>query len=649
MKKNIPLSYRTIQKIKAEECERFFSDLPGYYIYMNHLGEIRWMTEEEALKQHEYFLYNESLIRRWQRRMRTRRKINLNKLSPAERELRLRIRAYLEKRYLGKLRPETEQMLPESWHYEISDEEIENIPISLDVGSEELWKKLLWVFGILGAIAIASYIWVSMNARPQTGKLLVRGDVPGARVYLDETDFIGYVNRPIINVPVGLHRISVIKEGYVSIPKYHEIEIVPDSLITLDFKFKVSRAEQEGYLRLITDQPNSKIYIDGNYYGVLEDQPVLVLEEGQHRVSVNKKGYITIPAEKIVNISAGDTSLLIFHQAPAAKQNMAEDNSRRTGIGSIEVNSNVKGARVFLNGKDTEEETDYVFTKLPFGEYNVEVRKEGYSVTPDKVTVKLTPASPTAVANFRLKREFERVRISTNPPKGQIFVDGEFKGEGKFEGVLKIGKHTVTFGDLPGYKTPPKREIEVRSGKPVTLRANYFPVVHIVAEVDKDGNVVTKNCEVHLGYTFRNRAFSTAENAGPEIVFNKKLKEYLWKLGYAFPYRNPKGNDALRVVFQLPRDIDLGFEQPFTVRMWAASSKEGYPLSLTTKVDINVKFNNTILSYRYKPKFLEDIGGLELVEWDVSTALRRGTNIFEVSTTDDNNRYFYIKRIEIFN
>ncbi len=649
MKKKFPLSYRTIQKIKAEECERFFSELPGYYLYMNHLGEIRWMTEEEALKQHEYFLYSESLIRRWRRRIRTRRKIDLNKLSGAERELRLRIRAYLEKRYLGKLRPETERMLPDEWEYDITDEEIESIPISLDVGSEAVWKKLLWTVGILGVLAIVSYIWVSMNTRPLTGQLLVRGDIPGARVYLDETDFIGYVNRPITNVPVGLHRITVIKEGYVTIPKYHEIEIVPDSLITLDFKFKVSRQEKEGYLRLVTDQPNSRVFIDGDYYGILEDEPVVILEEGQHTVRVSKKGYITIPAEKIVNISPGDTSLLIFHQAPATTQSTPTEHARRTGIGSIEVNSNVKGARIFLNGKDTEEETDYVFTKLAFGDYVVQVRKEGYTVTPDKVELKLTAASPTAVANFNLKREFERVRISTKPAKGQIFVDGEFKGEGKFEGVLKIGKHVVTFGDLAGFKTPKKREIEVRAGKVVHLHVNYFPIIHIMAEIDKDGNVVTENCEVHLGYTFRNRAFSTAENAGPEIVYHKKLKEYLWKLGYAFPYRNPKGNDALRVVFKLPRDIDLGFEQPFTVRMWAASSREGYPLSLTTKVDINVKFNNTILSYRYKPKFLEDIGGLELVEWDVSTALRRGTNIFEVSTTDNNNRYFYIKRIEIFN
>ena len=56
MKKKFPFSYRTIQQIKAEEYQRFFSRLEGYLPYLNHLGEIVYMKESEALGQHEFFL-----------------------------------------------------------------------------------------------------------------------------------------------------------------------------------------------------------------------------------------------------------------------------------------------------------------------------------------------------------------------------------------------------------------------------------------------------------------------------------------------------------------------------------------------------------------------------------------------------------------
>jgi len=646
MKKKFPLSYRAIQKIKAEEYQRFFSRMPDYYLYMNHLGEVRWMTEEEALQQHEFFLYSEPLLRRWQWRIRLGRKINLSKLSGVERELRLRIRQSLEKKYLGKVQPETARLLRDEWKYEISEEELENIPISIDVGMDEIWKKVLIAIGILAVISLGSYLWVSYSSKPLSGKLLVRGEVESGRVYLDETDFIGYTNKVILNIPAGIHRISVFKEGYITIPKYHEVEIKPDSLVTLNFQFKLSRSEVLGFLKIVADQEKSKVFVDNGFYGVLGKEPVIALEEGQHTVEVQKEGYVTVPAQKIVHISAGDTSILMVEQVPLPHKKAASLTSRG-GIGSIEITSNEKNARIYMNGKDTGYETDYVITQLPLGRYTIQLRKEGYSVKPEKIEVVLTRNNTTGNAYFELKRLFERVKITTDPASGPIYIDGEFKGEGKFEGVLKIGEHRVSFGDLPGYKTPREKNINIKPGIPLFLQVSYFPQLNIVAGIDNKGNIYYENCQVFTGYTLPNRAFTRSQEGSPTIEFNDVINDYLWKLGYAFPYRNPKGNDAIKVTFALPNDLD--YNQTFTVRMLAASSRERYPLSITTKVDILVKFNNSVLSYYYEPKFLEDSKGLEVVEWDVTPYIHPGENSFEVSTTEKNNAFFYVKQIEIFN
>lgn len=646
MKKKFPLNYRAIQKIKAEEYQRFFSRLPDYYLYMNHLGEVRWMTEDEALQQHEFFLYSEPLLRRWQRRISLGRKIKFSKLSPAERELRLRIRQYLETKYLGKVTPETTRLIPEEWKYEISNEELENIPISIDVGMDAIWRKVLVAVGILAIISVVSYFWVSYNSKPLSGKLLVRGEVGSGRVYLDETNFIGYTNKTITNVPVGIHRISVFKEGYLTIPKYHEVEIKPDSLVTLNFQFKRSRSEVLGFLKIVADQERSKVFVDNNFYGVLGEEPVIALEEGQHTVEVQKEGYVTVPAQKIVHISSGDTSILMVEQVPLPHKKSSSF-TMRSGVGSIEITSNEKNARIYVNGKDTGYETDYVLTQLPPGRYTIQLRKEGYSVEPEKVEVVLTRKNSAGNAHFELKRMFERVKITTNPATGPIYIDREFKGEGKFEGVLKIGEHRVSFGDLPGYKTPREKKVTVKPGIPLILQVNYFPQLNIVAGVDNKGNVYAENCQIFTGYTLPTRAFTRSKEGSPTIVFNEVVNDYLWKLGYAFPYRNPKGNDAIKLTFSLPLNLD--YNQTFTVRMLAASSQEKYPLSLTPKVDILVKFNNSVLSYYYQPRFLEDLKGLEVVEWDITPYIHPGENSFEVSTTEKNNAFFYVKRIEIFN
>ncbi|MEJ2536813.1 MAG: PEGA domain-containing protein [Calditrichia bacterium] len=287
-------------------------------------------------------------------------------------------------------------------------------------------------------------------------------------------------------------------------------------------------------------------------------------------------------------------------------------------IGSLEVSSNVKGARILLNGKDSGQETDHVFTQLPLGNYRAQVQLEGYDVQPEELQLNLTQKNPSGNAEFVLTRMFEKVTVRTEPASGTIYIDNEFKGEGSFEGVLKVGTHTISFGDISGYKKPKSRTITLKARNPFLWEVN-----------------------------FKNQAFTASSEGGPGIEFNDKIKEYVWKMGYAFPYRNPKGNDAIKITFMMPRDLD--YDQNFTLVLVAASSQEKYPLSISTRVDISIKLNNSILSYYYQPKFLEDLGSLDKVEWDITKNIRPGLNTLEISTTEDNNTFYFLKRVEIFN
>ena len=646
--KKFPFSYRTVQRIKAEEYEAFFSRLERYHPYANHLGEVHWMTEAEGMQQHEFYLYEPGFWERFKNRFSRRRPVDLNQVSQAERELRLQIRKYLEEKYIGRVTRETASQLPEEWQYPLSKERIEAIPITIDILKATPWPKgIVW-----SAVAILLILFIGIGLfitreKPKTGSIIVKTNVVGGRVYMDEDEFIGYTDKVIGKIPLGKHRFRVEKNQYVSTPPVQEVQIFPDSLHVIEFTLQPRSSAIIGYLKIFADFENAEVVIDDQPMGTLAQQNVFPLETGMHRVSVRKAGYVAVPPEDQVIISSGDTTVFIVNLIPLAEARRQGRSNTGRPLGSLEVTANVSGARIYLNGRDTGKETDYIFPDLPLGKYTVRVVKEGYNISPPEVQVVLSAADPTGEAQFTLQQNFEEVAITTAPVEAPIFVDGKLKGHGHFQGLLEIGEHEIRFGKVKGYKVPPAQTIQVTPGQPVRIEVTLFPEILVKAEVTSNGNVYTANCQVFTGYTFSNRGFTASNEGGPEIVFHKKLQQYVWKLGFAFPWRNPKGNDAIKISFELPRRPPA--DQKFILKLEAAASREKYPLAISTKVDVYIKLNGTILSYYYRPQFLEDLNGLENIEWDITRALQPGLNTLVISTRDDNNVFYYIKRIEITN
>ncbi|MFQ5584169.1 MAG: PEGA domain-containing protein [Calditrichia bacterium] len=649
LREKFPLSYKELQRIKAEEYEYFFTGVENYDLYLNHLGEIQWMKKEEAARQHEFFLHEPTSLSRLKTKLSRRKYPDLSKLPQVEREIRLQIRAYLERQHIGRLSTETEKLIPNEWKYKLSDEEIENIPLILEALESGDWKKPAFaIFFLFFVIVAALAAYFSFQDGEITGSLIVKTNVSGSRIFLDDKTFLGYNGKEIRNIPVGRHKVSVRKSGYVSLPPYQDIEVKSDSLFTLHFELKPLDSRVMGYLRIEAPQPESEVFVDDNYFGKLSEQTVLALETGQHRISVSKAGYVTVPAERLLYISPGDTSILTVDQAPlSASRSQKTPANNRSFSGNLEVTANTSGARIYLNGRDTGKETDYVFSNIKLGRYKVTVVKEGFSNEPEEQTVMLTSSNPSAEVSFHLTQKFEKVTIRADRPDADIFVDGQLKGSGSFEGLLSIGEHTISFGNVPGYNAPKAKKINLKPRLPVSIKVEYFPQMKIVAEVGSDGNIHTTDCFLVTGYTLGNRGFTPSEEAGPEVIFVKNLQDYFWKLGFAFPLRNPKGNDAIKIDFKLPYDLD--FEQRFTLRIAGAASRSHYPLAISKKFDVSIKFNNTILSYYYQPKIFEDLNGVEVQEWDITRDVKPGTNTLELSTTSSNNTYYILKRIEIFN
>ena len=314
--------------------------------------------------------------------------------------------------------------------------------------------------------------------------------------------------------------------------------------------------------------------------------------------------------------------------------------------GLIKITANVRGAQIYLNNQNTGKESDYLFSELPFGKYEISLVKGGYRSIPPKKVLTLSNINPKSEIDFKLVKEVETVIIRTQPEGGEIFIDNEPRGKGLFEGDLKTGNHRVSFGDLAGYRTPSPRSISVRANNPLEIAVDYFPEMQYSVDVGSNGNVRINNCDLIPGYTYGNRGFIASQKDGPEIEFEKKLNDYFWKLGFTFPLRDPKGNDALRLNFTLPQE--LNYAQSFTLKLYAATSTEYFPYSVNKRASVTIKFNNNVLR-AYQPKSFEALNGMEELTWDVTAYVKSGLNSFEISTGDDNDAYYFIKRIVIFN
>ena len=81
----------------------------------------------------------------------------------------------------------------------------------------------------------------------------------------------------------------------------------------------------------------------------------------------------------------------------------------------------------------------------------------------------------------------------------------------------------------------------------------------------------------------------------------------------------------------------------------AASSKNYYPHSTDKNVNVIIRFNGHLLSDTYQPKRLEDLNGVETLDWDVTPYIKSGINHVEISTGADNDAYYYVKTISVRN
>jgi hypothetical protein len=137
------------------------------------------------------------------------------------------------------------------------------------------------------------------------------------------------------------------------------------------------------------------------------------------------------------------------------------------------------------------------------GEHSISVRQDGYDNFDRRIQVRagatqIVEVTMQKVAAAKYPAVTATVKISVNPSRAAVFLDGQFVGHvGEFEGVgrgllVAPGTHKIRAA-LPGYQTfetdinpQPQQKVEVKTDLLKDARPSSDPMLNQAA---KDGNV----------------------------------------------------------------------------------------------------------------------------------------------------------------
>ncbi len=670
-------SYFIETYIRRKLEEEVYGAHPEFVKCENHLNQIRWMTPLEMEEEFEFFPVEEGFWERLRVKLFGGPKIKIPDTPEIQRmidtlrrefeeDARRRVETYkthiqankkafaddLEKkifeeeqdRFYSKLKGyykyknhigETAWMTPEE--FENQEEFMERYYTPRQI----LLRRTARVAAVLVVLGGLYAGWQSLQPETPRGYVLVEtGGVKGS-LYIDQNLAVGF--SPGVPYPVseGRHELTVLASGYTTAPDSMEVVVGAEDTVNVSFRL-TAMSGKNGVVHIKAPHAEAGLYVDGVFRGILGDTPYVQLPEGDHTITLKHDYYLPTPGFHTFSLMAGDTVELSFSMRPSRKK---ESRVSASSLGLIEVNTNVPGARIFLNGRPTGFQTDYVLQKIPFGRHVIRVEMDNYKAYPKERVVELNKNQRKAQVEFTLSATLRPTVIAVEPQGAPLFLDGKKLSDGRFSGKLPLGQHTITFGDVKGFYTPPAQTIEVKD-----MLENSFSFSYgIRLNVDMSpGNVRDSFGPVRLipGYIVKGIEFKRSTENAPEVVDMPNGLGKAWKMGFAFQYRNPPGSDALELYFQVPSPLNI--TRDVVLKLWLYNSKEKYPLVIGGKARYRVVLNNSVVRDHLTVKNDISAAGDNAYETVVlSRYLKPGLNKLIIATAEDNTLFLNLWKAAI--
>jgi TonB family protein len=261
-------------------------------------------------------------------------------------------------------------------------------------------------------------------------------------------------------IPRGAKRITITHKAFLPLRDYFFTESIQEGvcyeLILVSGKVVTTVIEEEiptQWLLINTNPPGADVYINDQAAGKTPYQNELAV--GKYTWRVQKELYLN---------DAGVVELV------AGTQKQKIDLTLKPNYGTVQLSSAPEnGASVTLNGIETGKVTPCIFEKLPVGDHTITVSKEMYATTTERFTI---IAGETKPLSINMNPTFAGISLSTEPI-ADIYINGEFKANSKWQGRLNPGIYTFE-AKLDKHQTAIEKQT-VTIGQPINLTLRPTP------------------------------------------------------------------------------------------------------------------------------------------------------------------------------
>jgi hypothetical protein len=384
--------------------------------------------------------------------------------------------------------------------------------------------------------------------------------------------------------------------------------------------------ERPGKLLVNADHMGAAVVINGSVTRNPVGKLINKLRADTYRISVSLDGYTPEPREQVVKIESGRTSQLAF------KLNLTPPDTTSNRLSQTKTSVVKKEIILPKSSNNVHQDIEKALIET-------EVKKAPVPAIPPVVI--LTPKEE--------KRPIGGIlQVATSPVEGSIFVDDEFRGVGKIDlDSMNFGEVVVKFGEMQGYKTPSPQKVLLTSvSRKATVEGIYLPLIFIAAHVDASGRTNTQKCDLKLGYAFADGDFQPDNVAGPAVKFLDEVHAFSWELGYAFSNRNPPGQDAIELAFNLPPRFDGN--KPLELRLYGYASEKKYPFAVSSRVSLDVLVNGNPVQKDIIPTTkLTASAAVGYNSIAINNSLKVGQNTVRIQSSSSSHCFYYLTKIAI--
>lgn len=434
---------------------------------------------------------------------------------------------------------------------------------------------------------------LNVRLRPKFGWIEV-GDnegSAGADVYIDNVK-VGRIPYKSGNLPSGKHQLELVKDLYKN---YKEDIVVTDSAtVTLS-----PRMEPDFATTTLTVDADAEIYVEGERKGVRTWKGPL--KRDSYNVEVRQAGCRSV--SQVIEVNAvGDQVIKLNSPIPV--------------FGSLIVTSQPSQATVLVDGKEMGV-TPLQLAKLPVGNHQISIRRDGYQAAEKTVEVK---ENAETEADFKLSNMCKVTVTTSAAPGAEVYMDGRSIGNSPISMEVPAGKHRfkVTANNFYPYEETINID-GLKSTINLNLKSNVS-TVHITSNHSGSLYIDDKYvCYISDSYDKVMRKGNYTFKVERGRFYGKVTKAINSDNEYV--HIRTKANLARRNEFYMEGNLRTGKSMAYggTMGFYAGNvniegaylmgSKESETIYWNNVGNVNDGYGTSSVSYKYKPTFISGKAG----------------------------------------